>query len=193
MINDASEYIELLITPDMRNRAKKVSDSIPPSNRTYMSKREWIDGFIAEEMFKEAIKKGLLYLPFNIAHSSGDTLYHCDFLIDSSIRLEVKNKGCKYKPSIEFEASVSKYSYNYQKMDIYLFARTNRNKDIGWLVGWITKEEFGRKSSLLSKGTTDKTNNLTARTDTFNLKYRDCHPLSSLKQYMDTLLRKENQ
>lgn len=79
--------------------------------------------------------------------------YDYDFIFKNK-RIEIKTKACSnYTPQDEWYCSIPDY-YD-QNTDYYLFARTSRELDKLWFVGYISKQEFNEKSVFVKEGQVD--------------------------------------
>lgn len=82
--------------------------------------------------------------------------YHYDFVGPSGQKIDCKTKPCSdIEPKEDYNACVPAYQYYLQNCDYYLFVRINKKLDKVWVVGYISKEEFGAKSVFVKKGQKD--------------------------------------
>ena len=64
--------------------------------------------------------------------------------------------------------------------DIYIFTRVNIEKSIGWIAGYISKQEYFSKARFLKKGQIDGSNMFIVKGDCWNLYYRDLYDIEDL-------------
>jgi hypothetical protein len=169
-----SDILQGFINEHMKIRALNRFNDMPgKSHRVYMTDAELKQGFESEVFFESKFPSAF--------RSQGKEVFLFDYRLNG-FKVEIKNKGCGFMPSIEYEGSVSCYLYDIQIPDIYVFTRTSRTDNFIWIVGWMTRKEFDNYKWKLSKG--DSTNNgLTPRTDTWNVYYKYCRPINTLLEY----------
>ena len=109
--------------------------------------------------------------------------FEYDVLTPLQKKLEVKTK--KTTSSVceaNYEASVCDFNSS-QDCDYYVFVRvkvqeTNDPSDmIAWICGYISKEEFKKKSVQFKKGDIDERNGYKVHADCHNIFYGDLSPL----------------
>lgn len=127
---------------DRLNQINVISNK--PSKFGYEKKRIY-EGYIGEELVKE-------YLSIK---SITDT-YNYDLISAKGKKLEVKTVSCKFKPKLNYLCTVNCHSLeqkNIQNADYYIFVRIRNDYKVGWILGWISCDEFYKKGTFVEKGT----------------------------------------
>lgn len=81
--------------------------------------------------------------------------YQYDLISNNGKRLEVKTITCKFKPRPDFWCTVNShdlYGVYKQDADYYIFLRILNDYSKGWILGWISCEEFFKKGEFVEKG-----------------------------------------
>ena len=81
--------------------------------------------------------------------------YNFDLISKKGKRLEVKTITCKFKPKSHYWCTVNSHDLNgvhKQEADFYIFLRILNNYQKGWILGWISCDEFFRKGEFIAKG-----------------------------------------
>jgi hypothetical protein len=82
--------------------------------------------------------------------------FNFDLLSKKNKRLEVKTITCKFKPKEDYWCTVNSHDLNgvhKQNADYYVFLRIMNDFSKGWILGWISCDEFFEKGTFVSKGT----------------------------------------
>lgn len=128
----------------------------------------------------------------NVAGMLGELLYekHCNWehvrpykvshdLTFGELKIDVKTKQCAGEPLPEYYASVmSATGKKPADTDIYAFARVTRDFKEGWLLGWITVDEFYEKAIFIEKGTREGA--FLYRADGYHMPISSLNPLETL-------------
>lgn len=129
------------------------------NSRTLMGGDGNATGFTGEELVK-AYVPGIIQNPenrdydFYVQNPPGLPKKQLDILTPESFRttFDVKSRRIKVPPRLNFDCKIPMYQVNRQKTDAYIFTAPNEQMTGGWLLGWITKEEFLKKAQLFKKG-----------------------------------------
>jgi hypothetical protein len=84
-------------------------------------------------------------------------------------------------PEPHFDCSVSDYNTK-QKCDNYIFTRVLGDYSKGWVLGWIKKEDFFKKATLVYQGQLDRESGRRAKSDTWNLAISELNSISDLEK-----------
>ncbi len=166
------------ITKKMYDRARKAGDKIGVLPNSIRKGQGNTVGKIGEEMFNK-------FYPDN---DWPDTTQF-DFTLvrnDCLLRIEMKAKehGPYKKPELDYEGSVT-WSEKAQDCDIYYFSRVHKDTRVGWLCGWMWKEEFFKQCFLIKKGERFP-NGFVCSQDCWNIYYHQCHsPEELLEEYQE--------
>jgi hypothetical protein len=109
--------------------------------------------------------------------------YDYDILIDG-MKFDVKTKRRTVVAKPEYNAAIPEYQLK-QKCDYYLFVslRIAGGLPAGiTLCGWISKDDFVKKSKLVHAGSRDASNDWYCSMDCLVLPYRDLLPIEDLKK-----------
>lgn len=137
--------IEVRITPEMEEVAEKRNkDNFEKygSVETVLTGRQQENrrnGYVGEEIVKS------FFTDFKYTDSPHhDLLYH-------ELKLEVKAKSANLSPQAHYENMVMAYQRK-RKLDYLVFVHIMNHSMIGYIVGWMSKEEFYEKSYFMRKG-----------------------------------------
>jgi len=142
--------IEIIITEEAIKYAKqKLSKVISKDNldlNKFGSERHRIlVGYIGEKIIMD-------YL--SLQKDVDD--FDFDLMSKKNKRLEVKTISCKFKPKEDYWCTVNSHDLNgvhKQKADYYIFLRITNDFSKGWILGWISCDDFFKKGTFISKGT----------------------------------------
>ncbi len=68
--------------------------------------------------------------------------------------IDVKTKRTTVPPLPDFNCSIAAFNTR-QKCDHYIFARVSEDKQTGWILGYMPKEEYFKKAEFFRKGQKD--------------------------------------
>jgi hypothetical protein len=171
-IDSNNDFLEIVVTPQI---IKEAQDRNQYFYRKYGNigtnridkKNQRITGYLAEVAIKHAFNK--------LNYSDDDGV---DFISKSKlITLDSKSQGCNGKPKINYVGTLYENQKN-RKFDILIFSRVKNTHDMVWVTGFITKDEFLKKSKLIPKGT--KNNNFTYDESRYELEYSSLYKPSLL-------------
>jgi hypothetical protein len=163
--------IEVQITPKMLQASIESSKKLGILNNSIRSGNGNLAGFLGEECVLNAISGSLK-----------SNTYDYDILIGDK-RFEVKTKDRTVAPRPEYECSIPNYNTK-QLADYYIFVsllRKNNDYLKGYVLGYMSKDEYFKKATLLKKGDIDKSNNFTVKADCWNLKINELHQIKGNK------------
>lgn len=140
--------VEVVITQRMidwaTNRANKVKENHDLILSRFGSERQRIViGYLGEAMVMKFL---------NIRTLSDD--YEFDLLY-KGIRIEVKSISCGFKPRYDYLCCVNSYSdtqVHKQLSNFYVFTRILFDLSVGWIVGFISCEDFFKHGRFVKKG-----------------------------------------
>ena len=98
----------------------------------------------------------------------------------NNLTIDVKTKRVTTPPKSFYECSVAALNTK-QKCDFYVFTRILKNMESGWVLGYLSKEEYFKKSTFLKKGTVDPSNGWEVLTDCYNLPIAELKNIEGLK------------
>ena len=81
--------------------------------------------------------------------------FEFDLLSNKGKRLEVKTITCKFKPKTHYWCTVNSHDLDgihKQKADYYIFLRILNDFTKGWILGWISCDNFFQKGTVVKKG-----------------------------------------
>lgn len=153
--------IELEITPEMLEKAKKKAAEMGRLNNSITKGAGNVTGFLGEEM----VCKLYDFVEEN-------NTYDYDLKDKYGRRIEVKTKRQKshVAPPLYYEGSVADYNTR-QRADYYFFCRVTNDYTRGWVIGFLPKDEFSSVSTFLRKGEIDPRNNFTVKANCHNVEY----------------------
>tara|TARA_R110000765_G_scaffold275766_1_gene373998 strand:+ start:335 stop:829 length:495 start_codon:yes stop_codon:yes gene_type:complete len=112
---------------------------------------------------------------YNKNHNVVDkSSYNYDLIINDKT-IEVKTKKTKFAPKDDYVVSVA-CSNATQECDYYYFTMVHDDFSRGWLLGFMSRDDFFEKSILCRKGEIDplnKNNNFIVKADCYSLRISD--------------------
>ena len=151
--------IEINITDEIFNSAVERSKEMGALSNSITKGKGNIAGFIGETV---------------VAHHLGVTLnntYDYD-LIYNGEKIDVKTKRTTVTPKPFYDCSVADYNPN-QVCDAYIFVRVMNNYSKAWILGYSTKVDYFKKSTLLTRGMADPSNDFIVIADCHNIRISD--------------------
>jgi hypothetical protein len=134
------------ITEDLIKYATLKSESMGELNNSITNGDGNVAGFIGEILALKALK-------LNSSNLKSSSSYEYDILDDQNISWDVKTKRRTVKPRPYHNCTVADYNTK-QKCDRYLFVSLY-NLEEGFILGWISKEDFYKKAKFFKKGEID--------------------------------------
>lgn len=151
---------EVAITNAMLLRARSRAAKLPKLKNSIRQQRGKLVGLLGEEIVKKF---------FNVPVKQDEAGYDFDIVSPEGWKLEVKTKERSVKPKPNYECSVAQFNHT-QDCDLYVFVSVLNDYSTGWICGWLTPEDFKKKSTKFKKGDKDPSNNFTFRADCYNIK-----------------------
>ena len=142
--------LEIQIKKSVIQHAKKRMKNIQENQEVGKSKFS----SEAERIFIGYIGEKIILDFLNIKESS--ETFDFDIISKKGAKLEVKTITCKFKPKPHYWCTVNSHNLNgvhKQDADYYIFLRILNNLKKGWILGWISCEEFFKKGKFIKKGT----------------------------------------
>lgn len=178
-------YIEINITKDMLNFAKDKISTIKFNkkelNKFGSEKTRTFFGYIGQAMILSYIGIPL----YDVETFDYDVIFN-------NKKWEIKSISCKYKPPLDFLATVNSHDLkgvHKQKSDYYIFNRILYDKTIGWILGYISCDDFFKKGEFKSKGENICSNPSVGKFEKANATVL---PISKLHSFKDIKLDKQN-
>lgn len=91
----------------------------------------------------------------------------------------MKTKATSVKPLDIYDCSVTSCNAT-QKCDIYVFTRIIKTYEKGWVLGWLTTEDYFKKARFLKKGDIDPSNKYTVKADCYNVAINELNNINEL-------------
>jgi hypothetical protein len=154
--------IQIDITEEMKKRAALVMLNRPHKTRKIGGVDKSFTGYLGEEVCME-------YLEVTRVNT-----FDYDFVDEFGNKIECKSQKSKYTPKDWWWAHV--LGAQNQKCHYYLFVVIDDDKDLAWIVGYISKVNFEAKKVWIPKGT--KEGNWTRPAGGWDVKFKDLIPLS---------------
>lgn len=141
--------IEILITQDIIDHASTKLEHVNTRDNLGLSKfgserSRILVGYIGERILMKYL--GL---------KNDNDKYHYDLISNKDKKLEVKTITCKFKPKPDYWCTVNSHDLSgvyKQNADYYIFLRILNDYSKGWILGWISCEEFFKKGEFIPKG-----------------------------------------
>ena len=150
--------IEVKITQDMVDRAKKKSMEMGTIRNSITNGLGNMAGFIGEQAANEIIK-GVISNTFDYD------------ILQENVVWDVKTKRCTSEPKPYYECSVAAFNTK-QKCDHYVFVRIENIKGKwtrAWVLGAYDKNKYFKDARFLKKGQTDGDNYFKVKADCYNM------------------------
>ena len=157
--------VTIKITDEQRDRAKKLYPFDKLKNSITEGSSN-IFGALGEILIYDQYKD-----MFNVDFQS---TYEYDMLIEG-YRVDVKAKRTTVVPKENYLCSITKYK---QDCDFYFFVRISTDQRIGYLLGYMQRDEFFTKAKYKSKGDLD-VDGFVFKADGWHLQIKD------LKQFKE--------
>ncbi len=132
---------EIPITPEMLARATEFSEKVATSATSFTKGDGKLAGYLGYEMYAVAFPGAI----FNRKNNELDITNGLYKIMPRTIRTSVI-------PKSGYNALVAKVDVP-QMTDIYAFIRVHYDNSVGWLCGWMFKEEFLKRAEFIVKGT----------------------------------------
>ncbi|MEW4922265.1 hypothetical protein [Algibacter sp. 2305UL17-15] len=141
--------IEISITQDIIDYANNKLEHVNTRDNLGLSKfgserNRILVGYIGERIIMKYLKL-----------QNDEDKYHYDLISNKGKRLEVKTITCKFKPKDDYWCTVNSHDLSgvyKQNADFYIFLRILNDYSKGWILGWISCEEFFKKGEFIPKG-----------------------------------------
>ena len=160
-----SPFICVKITPEMIAEAEKRNlvskDKYGTKGTRLVEKNDKIrqTGYIGEQIVKHAFS--------NLEFSTSD-----DYdLVYLGKKFDVKSVGCNSFPE-PFHVGTVFNDETKKDIDFYIFTRIKNDNSLGWITGFISKDDFFKKADTIKAGT--KNNNFTYEHNRYTIEYGKC-------------------
>lgn len=140
---------EVEITASMIEKAKKKAANIGALKNSLTKGGGNLAGFLGEELVTSL-------LPSSLHKSTKDYDLIYTNKKGEDVKIEVKTKRRGVEPLPHYTCHVTGTS-THQKTDIYIFCQVNMRKEPyrGWVLGWISAEDFYKTAEFKRKGEVD--------------------------------------
>jgi hypothetical protein len=156
--------IEIKLTPEVRNEARREALNLGPLQGSISAGASNVIGFIGELIVADAIG------------ASKQNTKDYDLVSPQGTRIDVKSKTCNTTPKDYYDCSVAAHGTQ-QDCDSYVFVRVAADLSRAWILGEIAKDEFYAKAKRWKKGEVDEDNGYRVRADCYNLPIKELHDL----------------
>lgn len=127
------------ITPEMRAKAKKLSEETGPLNGSFMNGERNEIGYLGELAFEVAYPRSVYVGNFDY-----------DYLLDNwKVDVKARIANAEMKPEYAFTLPCLKKD---QDCDFYFFTAVNLGKSFVELLGYMRFDEFKKKAVWIEKG-----------------------------------------
>mgnify|MGYP003673265231 CR=1 FL=1 len=133
---------EFEIDKDIVCAAREKAEELGVVRRSITHGEGNVAGFIGEALAK------------NVYGGEMVNTFKYDLVLPDGKRIDVKTKRTGFEPKPDYDCSVSQFQIDYD-CDGYIFVRVLRSYEKGWVLGYITKDDFKKKSTYHNKGERD--------------------------------------
>lgn len=154
-----TNYPEVRITQDMMEKALAKAEEMGKLKNSITEGERNLVGFLGEEIANSYIQGEI------------QNTYEYDILW-GKIKIDVKSKDTTVYPKSNYEVSVANFNTK-QKCDYYVFVRVLDDLSVGWLLGYMSKQDYFENSRFLKKGEKDGSNSFIVRADCHNMFIND--------------------
>ena len=158
---------EIFITNDMFIKAREESIKMGVLRNSIRRGDGNLIGFLGEYITQAALG------------GCNDNTFDYDLVL-GEYKLDVKTKATSVVPLDTYECSVAGFNTS-QKCDIYVFTRILKTYEKGWVLGWLSTDDYYKKAKFLKKGEIDPSNNFTVKADCYNVPIKDLNNINELK------------
>ena len=138
-------WVEVKVTDEILERAQVMADRMGAIKNSIRKGQGNLAGFIGELIVEYYIGDVQL-------HSTKDHDMWLFPLSNDPLSVDVKTKQRTVKPRGEYTCHIAATS-EHQRCDIYIFCQVNLKPKLrAWILGWMTKKDFMKKSVALKKG-----------------------------------------
>jgi hypothetical protein len=159
--------IQLKPNESQKAYAKEQSEGFKEGSRTVMGNGRNFIGFVGEKAVADLLKAQ--HLPAN----------HYDLILEDGTKVECKTFSNKYEPKPHFECNVMETS-TFQQCDIYIFSSYNIEKNLLYVCGYISRDDFYAKAKKIRKGEVSPKNGIKYRANGYIITVRDLLPIEDL-------------
>lgn len=160
------EFIEVEITKDMLEEAKRKADRLGELKNSITRGEGNVIGFLGEMVAQKVIGGKIV----------GTRDY--DILTEDGQKWDVKSKKSSGPPLEHFECSVTNYNTT-QKCDRYIFVRVLKNFTKGYICGELPHDEYYKKATFIQQGQYDPRNKWRALCDCWNVVMTDLNEIKA--------------
>jgi len=96
--------------------------------------------------------------------------YDYDIIVNG-FKVDVKTKRINNKPADNYRVAVASANTT-QKCDYYVFTRVKESKDVAYILGYMSKNEFYERSTFFKEGEID-VNGFAFRSDNYSIQIKD--------------------
>ena len=160
---------EIVIKKEWIEEANNKSEEMGKLNNSITHGKGNISGFLGEIMTLHSLSEGEICNTYDF-----DILY-------KDKKLDVKTKRTGVVPKNYYDCSVAAFNTK-QKCSHYIFTRILNDLSKGWVLGWMSKEDYFTKARFLKKGEQDGDNGFIVKADCYNLPIDKLHPIEILKK-----------
>ena len=133
---------EMIIDENVTSSAGKKADELGVVRKSITHGEGNVAGFIGEHLAQSTYGGEMV------------NTFKYDLVLPDGLRIAVKTKRTGVKPKTEYDCSVTDFQIDYD-CDGYIFVRVLRNYEKGWVLGYISKDDFKKKSTFHKKGERD--------------------------------------
>jgi hypothetical protein len=132
-------------------------------NNSVMGGKSNIYGAIGEVALEKYLKSKNRVVDF-------ESTFDYDMIV-SGKKIDVKTKRTTVVPKDDYLCSVAAFNTK-QRCDYYVFARVSEKKDVAYILGYMSKEDFYSMSIFYKRGDID-VNGFVFKTDNYSIKVKD--------------------
>ena len=163
--------IELYIDYQTLGEARDLAADMGTLKNSFTNGMGNLTGFLGEVLLRERLA----------GTTEHKNTYDYDLVLPNSKTVDVKSKSTSVTPLDHYECSVSGLNTK-QKCDYYAFTRIKKDLTVGWLLGYLPKQEFYDLAKFYPKGSKDPSNRFVNKVDTYSVRIDQLKDITELQE-----------
>ena len=133
---------EILVSNELIDVASEKAKELGNVRKSITAGKGNVAGFIGEHLAQSVYGGEMI------------NTFEYDLVLPDGRRIDVKTKRATTEPKEYYDCTVIDFQINYD-CDGYIFVRVLRSYEKGWVLGYISKDDFKKKSRFKKRGYRD--------------------------------------